>query len=60
MQEILRFIYTEKINGEQTTMTDLLIAADMYGLDGLITICEEEIISNMSLDNIGSILTDIE
>ena len=41
-------------------MTDLLIVADMYGLDELITICEEAIISNMGLDNIGSILTNIE
>ena len=57
MEEILRFIYTGKISVEQTRMTDLLIVADMYGLDELITICEEEIISNMSLENIENILT---
>ena len=60
MQEIFRFIYTGKMNVEMTMITDLFILAVTYGLDVLLEICEKVIISNMSLDNIGSILTDIE
>ena len=60
MQEIFRFIYTGKINVGITMITDLFIVADMYGLDVLLAIYKEAIISNMILDNIGSILTYIE
>ena len=59
-QEIFRFIYTGKISVEITMITDLFTISDMYELDELLAICEEPIISNMSLDNIGSILSDIK
>ena len=60
LQEVLRFIYTGKIDVEMTMITDLLIVADMYGLDGLSAICEEAIMSNTNLENIESILTVID
>ena len=44
MQEILRFIYTGKIDIDMTMATDLLIAANMYDLAGLSAICGEAIL----------------
>ena len=60
MQEILRFIYTGKIKMEQIPLTNLLNVADMFQLDGLMRICEEEIISNMCLENIAKIVIVID
>lgn len=56
MQEVLRFIYTGKVNNLQMLTFDLLSAAEKYELQGLKTVCEDVITSTSSVGNIGAIL----
>lgn len=55
MFEVLRFIYCGKFNDNQNA-ADLLIAANKYELEELGYICEQKLIDNLSLDNVGETL----
>lgn len=56
MQELLRWIYVGKVRNIQTLACDLLTAADKYELQGLKVECEEMIVTDLSVDNVGAIL----
>lgn len=56
MQEVLYYIYTGKVKNMEVMVSDILIAANKYGLDGLVALCEEELINNLNVKNIGEML----
>ena len=51
--QMLKFMYTGDISldDREDLTTDLLRAADMYELDGLKVMCEEKLVSNLSVEN---------
>ena len=51
-QEILRYMYTGKVDGIDTIVKDLLVAADKYMLQGLKKICEEHFKKTLTNENI--------
>jgi len=55
-QELLKFIYTGKVEKLQNMADDLLAAADRYQLDRLKTMCEEHLSLNLNIDNAASVL----
>lgn len=50
--EMLRHIYTEKVNGLAKIAGELLVAADKYSLGGLTLTCEKSLIDNVNADNV--------
>ncbi|NP_001153347.1 roadkill-like isoform X1 [Nasonia vitripennis] len=50
--EVLRYIYSGKVNGIDTIVDELLAAADKYSLDGLKLMCERSLSSNTNADNV--------
>ena len=55
-QELLRFIYTGKIENIDIVANDLLVAADKYVISELLIMCEQYLQSNLSLDNVIDML----
>ena len=51
-KEVLRYIYTGQVAGVETVVDDLLHIADKYMLQGLKLICENNLIKNLSNENI--------
>jgi hypothetical protein len=51
MTEILRYIYTEKVNDIESFPAKLLYGAEKYGLNGLKDLCAASMITNMSIEN---------
>lgn len=49
--EMLRYMYTGKVNGIKTIAGELLIAADKYSLDGLRLMCGEVLADDVDVDN---------
>lgn len=49
VMELLRFIYTGKVNNLDEMTTDLMAAADKYDLDTLKTMCAEFMSANLSI-----------
>lgn len=55
-QEMLNFIYTGKVENLNEMADDLLAAADKYALARLKVMCEEALSSNLTPDNVASVL----
>ncbi|XP_065226729.1 speckle-type POZ protein-like [Planococcus citri] len=55
-EELLRFIYSGKVNNLDTLAYELLPAADMYQLKELMEMCEETLFQQFSKDNVIKIL----
>ena len=55
-QELLRFIYSGKIESMDTVVNDLLVAADKYWIRGLLLKCELYLQSILNVDNVIDIL----
>ncbi|XP_001601681.2 protein roadkill [Nasonia vitripennis] len=51
LQEMLRYMYTGKVNGIETMTDELLIAADKYSLDGLKGMCGEVLANDVNKSN---------
>ncbi|OXU20217.1 hypothetical protein TSAR_013059 [Trichomalopsis sarcophagae] len=60
MAELLRFIYTGKVENMDELVADLLAAADMYQLDHLRIMCEAIIAKKLSIDNVAEILKIVD
>lgn len=56
LKEMLRFIYTGKVQNLTTMANSLLAAADKYDLERLKVMCEEALCSNLTIENAASIL----
>jgi speckle-type POZ protein len=56
LNEILRFIYSEKAPQLEKMADDLLAAADRYDLERLKVMCEEALCSNLSVDTAAEVL----
>lgn len=56
MAEILRFIYTDKINGIDKMADLLLAAADKYALERLKALCEESLSNSLDSENVADTL----
>lgn len=62
-QALLHFIYTDSLPnwvGVETSHTALFVAADRYQIDGLRTYCIDKLTSDITFDNVISILTIAE
>ena len=55
-QELLRFIYSGKIEDMDAIVMDLLVAADKYSIDGLMMKCEQYLQNSLNPDNVIDIL----
>lgn len=55
-QEMLNFIYTGKVENLNEMADDLLAAADKYALARLKVMCEEALSSNLTPENVASVL----
>lgn len=49
--EVLRFIYSGKVNKIETMVSDLLNAASQYSLEGLKLMCEDALLSRLDKNN---------
>lgn len=56
MQEVLRYIYTGKVSGNESMAVELLVAAEKYALTELKTICEKTLIDKLKFDNAFDLL----
>merc|ERR1719334_1222831 len=56
MEELLRFIYTNKVNDVAKIARPLLAAADKYALESLKVVCESTLIGQMTVEDVASIL----
>jgi len=56
MTELLEFIYTGRSSNLDQFSTDLLIAADKYGIVSMKMLCEEILINSLGLENCFSLL----
>jgi len=56
LAELVGYIYTSKVNGLPANALELMAAADMYELQELKSICAEEVLSNISLENVAEVL----
>jgi len=56
MEELLRFIYTSKVQDITNIAKALLAAADKYALEGLKVVCESTLIGQMTVEDVASIL----
>lgn len=56
MQEILRYIYTGKVDYMDDLKVDILIASDKYLMDGLKILCEVALIRDFKIENILDML----
>merc|ERR1719309_195998 len=56
MEELLRFVYTNKVQDITKIAKALLAAADKYALDSLKVVCESTLIGQMTVEDVASIL----
>ncbi|XP_044739264.1 speckle-type POZ protein-like [Chrysoperla carnea] len=56
LHELLKFIYTGKVDNLQTMASELLAAADKYALERLKILCEKELCRNLSIENAAETL----
>lgn len=52
MRQILRFVYTEKVDGLTELANELLVAAHRFKLEDLKTLCEESLFKNLDVANV--------
>ncbi len=57
LREMLRFIYTGKVQNLPNMADTLLAAADKYDLERLKVMCEEALCANLTVENAAHILT---
>lgn len=50
--EMVRFVYSGKVNNIDTIACELAAAADKYAIHGLKAMCEETMCKNLSVDNV--------
>lgn len=60
MQEVLRFIYTGRVDNLDALKTDLFVAADEYNIEALKALCERALIRDFKVDNILDMLVFAE
>ncbi|OXU31357.1 hypothetical protein TSAR_014930 [Trichomalopsis sarcophagae] len=62
MREVLRFVYTGKIEQLPKLSRDLLVYAEKYEMEGLREICERALIDHLALDldNVGDMLALVD
>ncbi|KAJ8674848.1 hypothetical protein QAD02_010634 [Eretmocerus hayati] len=51
MREFFRYIYAAKVKNLESIAVELLIVADKYAVEGLKTICEQNLIRNLKSEN---------
>lgn len=51
-QEVLRFMYTGRVDQIEKIANELLIAADKYDVEGLKAMCEETLCKSLNIDNV--------
>jgi len=51
MEELLRYIYTDKVENVESVAKPLLVAADKYGLDNLKKTCEAAMLAQLGVDD---------
>jgi len=56
MRELLRFIYTDNINGLDKFAFELMLAADYYHVNDLVKACEDYLKANLTPENMIPIL----
>ncbi|XP_044740015.1 speckle-type POZ protein-like, partial [Chrysoperla carnea] len=56
LHELLKFIYTGKVDNLQTMAGELFAAADKYAQERLKKLCEKELAANLSTENVMEIL----
>lgn len=56
LKDMLRFIYSGKVENVENAACGLLAAADKYGIEGLKSMCEEVLCDTMSVDNVVDVL----
>ncbi|XP_044743660.1 speckle-type POZ protein-like [Chrysoperla carnea] len=56
LHELLKFIYTGKVENLETMAGEILAAAEKYALDRLKRLCEKELCANLSTGNAAEIL----
>lgn len=56
LHELLKFIYTGKVENLEIMADELLAAADKYDLQRLKVLCEKELCENLSIENAAEIL----
>lgn len=54
--ELLRYIYTDKVNSLDSMSFELYAAADKYDLQGLVSLCRTYLLRNLSADNVLEML----
>jgi speckle-type POZ protein len=54
LQEILRFIYTGRVEGLTALAPSLLSAAVKYELPGLVSLCERAMVESLQPDNVAA------
>ncbi|XP_008211268.1 speckle-type POZ protein B-like [Nasonia vitripennis] len=56
LRELLRFVYAGKVNEIETVAKDLLVAAIRFELEGLKITCEETLLKELCIKNVGEML----
>lgn len=56
MQELLRFIYTGRVNNMSNLKMELLVASDKYMIEDLKNMCEEALIQGLKNENVPTMI----
>jgi len=51
MKEILRFVYTDKVEDMEKNAVQLLILADKYDIEDLAVVCENYLLEKLTVQN---------
>ena len=60
MEQILYYLYFQKVKDNKVINTDLMIAADKYNIKGLLDVCTNYLGSNLSEENALNVLVKAE
>lgn len=60
MEQILYYLYFQKVKDNKVINTDLMIAADKYNVKGLLDVCFNYLGSNLSEENALNVLVKAE
>ena len=60
MEQILYYLYFQKVKDNKVINTDLMIAADKYNVKGLLDVCTNYLGSNLSEENVLNVLVKAE
>lgn len=56
LREMLRFVYSGRVECVESLAGELIVAADKYRIEGLKTICERVLADNITVENVVQIL----